>query len=136
MVKKQTTGNKLLAETVADMRSDSVHAIAPVEFEPSTAMTRWRLFQVRRLDGKRTRHLVGRADREGRVSSAIVAMHLQALRMTTESGRVYQLHGSPARDSDAEYVFGIWKRLAGATHPRDLTRAFMRLRQMRGGGQP
>lgn len=136
MVKKQTTNSEPLAAMLAEAVAASVHMIVPVDIEPSTDMTRWRLFQVRRLDGKRTRHLVGRADREGRVCSAIVAMDLQALRMTTESGRVYQLHGSPGRDSDAEYVFGTWKRFAEATHPRDLTRAFMRLRQMRGGGEP
>jgi hypothetical protein len=136
MVKKQTTNIELLAEMVAQMRCASVHAIASVDIEPSTAMTRWRLFQVRRSEGQRTRHLVGRADREGRVCSAIVAMDVQAMRMTTESGRVYQLHGAPGRDWDADYVFGIWKRLTGPTHPRDLTRALVRLRQMRGGVQP
>lgn len=132
MAKKRTTNNKLLAEMVVA----TVHGIAPVDMEPATAMTRWRLFQVRRPDEQRTRHLVGQADREGRVCSSIVAMDVQALRMTTESGRVYQLHGSSAYDSDAEYVFGVWKRLAGATYPRDLTGALMRLREMRGGGHP
>lgn len=82
-------------------------------------------------DGRRTRHLVGRADWEGRVCSEIVKFDTQDLRATTKSGRVYKLEGPPGRDLDAEYVFGIWLQGTGYTQEKDMTKALMRLRGLR-----
>jgi hypothetical protein len=132
----EKTNSELLAALLAEAVAASVHQLAPVAIEPRAVITHWRLVQVHSPDGRRTRHLVGRVDREGRVCSAIVELDAPGMRMTTESGRVYQLEGPPGRDWDGEYVFGRWKAAIGATHTRDLTRALMRLRQMHRGGLP
>jgi hypothetical protein len=112
-----------------------IHSIVPVDVQPVTVMIRWRLVQVRRADDRRTRHLVGRADEEGRVSSEIVKLDLQALAATTKSGRVYVLEGPPGRDGDAAYVFGRWLSRNGLPNPRDMTRALISLRGRRPGGR-
>lgn len=109
----------------------SFHLMGPVCDQPNTVMTHWRLVQVRCTDGRRTRHLVGRADWEGRVCSEIVKFDTQDLRATTKSGRVYKLEGPPGRDLYAEYVFGIWLQGTGYTQEKDMTKALMRLRGLR-----
>jgi hypothetical protein len=122
-------------ELLIKMTDGSIHAIEPVDTQPGTEMTDWRLFQVRLPNGSRTRHLVGRADDEGRVCSALVHLDLQALRMRTQSGRIYELAGPPGSDEDSDYVFGVWLRAVGAIHCKDLTRALMRLRTRRSAGR-
>ena len=122
-------------ELLIKMTDGSIHMIEPVDIQPGTVMTDWRLFQVRLPNGSRTRHLVGRADDEGRVCSSIVHLDLQELRMSTQSGRIYDLAGPPGSDGDSDYVFGIWLRAVGAIHCRDLTRSLMRLRTLRGTGR-
>lgn len=117
-------------ELLTKMTDGSIHMIEPVDTQPRTVMTSWRLFQVRLPNGSRTRHLVGRADHEGRVCSSLVHLDLQALRMRTQSGRIYELAGPPGSDGDSDYVFGLWLRAVGAIHCKDLTRALMRLRTM------
>lgn len=103
-----------------------IHLIAPVNVQPVTVMFRWRLFQVESNSG-RSRHLVGRADHEGRVSSAIMNFDLKNLRATTQSGRVYELAGLPGYDDDALYVFNRWILGLGITGAKDMTRAVIRL---------
>lgn len=117
-------------ELLIKMTDGSIHTIEPVDTQPRTVMTDWRLFQVHLPNGSRTRHLVGCADYEGRVCSSLVHLDLQALRMKTQSGRIYELAGPPGSDEDSDYVFGIWLRAVGAIHCRDLTRALMRLRTL------
>lgn len=78
--------------------SGGVHAVAPVSDEPKTVLTRWSLREVTHHDGKRTRHLVGWAEYEGRMCSAIVSFDLATLRVTTTSGRQYHLEGPPGYD--------------------------------------
>lgn len=112
--------------------SGGVHAISPVGVEPQTVLTRWSLRQVIGLDGKRTRHLVGWAVFEGRVSTAIVSFDLARLHVITESGRLYHLAGPPGYDSDAEYVFRRWLKISDSTRSKDLTRSLLRLRAKRG----
>lgn len=82
--------------------------------------------------GFRSRHLVGLADREGRVCSGIVQWDLRSLCATTVSGRVYQLMGPPGWNADADYVFEGWKAVNGCEHVKDMTRALLRLREKRG----
>ncbi len=82
--------------------------------------------------GFRSRHLVGLADREGRVCSGIVLWDLKNLCATTVSGRVYQLMGPPGWNADADYVFEGWKAVNGCEKVKDMTRALLRLRVMRG----
>ena len=116
--------------------SGGVHTVSPVTVEPQTVLTRWSLRQVIGPEGKRTRHLVGWADYEGRVCSPIVKFDLDRLRVTTESGRQYHLDGSPGHDPDAEYVFRRWLNFSGLTRQKDLTRSLLRLRGMRGFASP
>jgi hypothetical protein len=112
--------------------SGGIHAIDPVELQPATEMTRWSLYRVVGGDGKRTRHLVGRAEHEGRVCSAITRLDLQRLTARTQSGRVYELLGPPGRNSDGDYVFRRWLKLSGCSGVKNLTASLIRLRTMRG----
>ncbi len=108
-----------------------IHTIAPVYLQPHTVMTEWRLFQIIGPDGRRTRHLVGCANWEGRVSSPLVALDLQTLVARTQSGRIYQLEGQSGRDSDADYVFDRWMSAVGCKAVRDVTAPLVKLRHMR-----
>lgn len=109
----------------------SLHLIGPVFWQPFAVMTRWRLFQLRGPTGRRSRHLVGSADGEGRVCSALTNIDLVTLTAVSGSGRFYLLEGPPGHDPDAQYVWDAWTRFTGATHVRDITRALLRLRRMR-----
>lgn len=111
------------------MNAIGIHSIAP---EPESLMSSWRIFEVQR-GGRSSRHLVGRADWEGRVSTSIVKIDPMNMCVKTGSGRVYQLVGPSCHDDDAEYVWGRWMRLSGATNPRDITRVFLRLTRILGG---
>lgn len=117
---------------VAVYITGGVHAIPAVSAEPETVLTRWSLRQVIGLDGKRSRHLVGWAEFEGRVCSSIVSLDLAKLKVITESGRLYHLAGPPGYDADAEYVFKRWLTFSGPTRTKDLTRPLLRLRAKRG----
>lgn len=110
-----------------------IHQIVPVSVEPVTVMTQWKLVQITANDGRRFRHLVGRADYEGRVCSAIVSIDLAAMCMTTKSGRVYELEGPPGHDTDADWVFSHWLRRKSIPVFRDMTWALLRLRRRREG---
>jgi hypothetical protein len=78
----------------------------------------------------RTRHLIGRANGEGRVSSALVQLDVVAMMSTTRSGRRYQLTGPTGRDPDALYVFRQLCCLRRITGTLDLSRSLMRLRYL------
>ena len=104
-----------------------VHQIASVQSEPETNLSHWQLIKVRDSDGKFSRHLAGRADGEGRVSTDIVSIDVIQLRATTKSGRVYVL-GQTGRDGDAVWLFAKWLKANQFTSHADQTRALMRLR--------
>jgi len=84
-----------------------VHPIAPVTQEPVTIMTIWSVVKSHWADGRCSRHLVGQANCEGRVCSAIQRFDLQGMEAQTQSGRLYRLLGDPGRDRDALYVFDV-----------------------------
>ena len=109
-----------------------IHRVAPLSQEPVTVMSIWSLVQVSWASGERTRHLVGRANREGRVCSDIVAFDLDSMTATTRSGRQYRLQGEPGRNRDAWFVFEVWLGRQKPIHVVDMTEALMRLRQQRG----
>ena len=110
-----------------------IHSIASVAVEPTTVMTQWRLFQVRRVNGRRSRHLVGRANDEGRVSSALVHIDILSMSATSESGRIYTLRGLTGFEPDAEYVWSVWLLGTRSSCSKDVTRALIRLsRRLRG----
>lgn len=118
--------------TLKEILLGGVHPVAPVAQEPVTVMTVWTLVQIHWQDGSRSRHLVGRANQEGRVCSGIQRFDMQTMTARTSSGRLYCLHGSPGRDRDGFYVFGIWLDRLPSKWTRDVTRSLMRLRRMRG----
>lgn len=119
-------------QTLKEIILLGVHAIAPVSREPVTVMTVWTLVQIHWQDGTRSRHLVGRANSEGRVCSAIQRFDLQAMTAQTRSGRLYQLQGAPGKNRDGFYVFEVWLRGQQPNRVRDLSAALMRLRRRRG----
>ena len=85
---------------------------ASVEETPVVRLSRW---SVREVQPRATRHLLGHnlTEREGRVSSTITEYDAERHRVTTESGRVYELVGPPGQDSDAEGVWRSWLRCVG-----------------------
>ena len=114
----------------------TIHPIEPVFVQPFSVMTNWQIFQVRGPLGSRSRHLVGRASGEGRVCSALSRLDLATLTAVSRSGRFYRLEGPPGQDPDAAYVWSIWTQLNRATHMRDMTRALLQLRPLRGLHDP
>jgi len=86
-----------------------VWEIASVTEQPETTLTDWAIFEL----PNGNRHLSGWAveDREGRVSSHIQEFDINNLRAVTESGRVYQLCGSPGTNADADYTWNRWKQI-------------------------
>ena len=110
-----------------------IHVIASVSVQPIAVMTHWRLFQVLRSGGRRSRHLVGRANDEGRVSSALVHIDILSMSATSESGRIYTLRGLTGFEPDAEYVWSVWLLGTRSSCSKDVTRALIRLsRRLRG----
>ncbi len=116
-----------IAELVRLSRQMAFHRIAPVSVEPSTRLTQWQIALVRDDQGKRTRHMVGWAEYEGRVSSPITSFDPKTGVAFSLSGRRYQLSGPSGRDRDADYVWERWKRATGVKMVRYSTQAFERL---------
>lgn len=104
-----------------------IHSIQSVSMEPETSIRQWQMFVVRDTKGKRTRHLVGRADREGRVSSPIQALDFKARTAQSLSGRVYRLEGRSGCSRDGTYVFNRWLRGGARTIIREVTAVLERL---------
>lgn len=100
-----------------------VHALPDVGIEPEVSLIQWSVRECDRTDGSRTRHLVGydTCGREGRVSSTVVELNLDAKTAKTKSGRVYKLEGNPGQNSDAEYVWQTWLYLQKAKNDADVT---------------
>lgn len=105
---------------------NSIHRIEPVSQQPSTLMSHWNLRVIKRVDGHLSRHLVGRAQYEGRVSTQVVKIDALHLTVTTKSGRIYLLE-RPGFDADAEYIFTRWLVANGFVAVRDATSALLRL---------
>ncbi len=106
--------------------------IGSVAVEPSSELTAWRLFQVRHANGISARHLVGCSTAIGRLTTAVVAIDLEQMQATTKSGRVYQLVGLPGEDPDGMWIYSQWLTVGKRLQEKDLTKALMRLRRMRG----
>lgn len=127
--RKTSTKKPLTLTAFAALVSGGVHTIAPVHQEHRTSISNWQLVMVRGANGRRTRHLVGRAGGEGRVSSPIVAIDAKARTARSESGREYLLLGESGFDFDAGYVLHAWLRMTGTTIVRDSSDALDRLLQ-------
>jgi hypothetical protein len=105
----------------------SIYAVDPPGEYPENII-RWSVREV--LCGwseERTRHLVGYIPmlRNGRASSAIQAFDRDRMRITTRSGRIYQLEGQPGGNGDAEYVWRHWKTTNEATGEIDVTDQYL-----------
>ena len=87
----------------------TVWVASPVATVPVVRLGRWRVYEAADTGH---RHFAGcNLDRgTGRVSTAITAYEATTHRGCTQSGRVYELTGAPALDSDAdaEYVWQAW----------------------------
>ena len=99
----------------------------PIEQTPELSLARW---TIREVQPRNTRHLVGYnlTEQEGRVSSHITGYDAERHRVTTESGRVYELVGDPGYNDDAEYVWESWCRRLGtqAASWTDVTHDYVR----------
>ncbi len=100
-----------------------IHGIpAPEEDDFATEIVAWSIKEVLYGDNTEpTRHLVGYADREGRVSSAIQMFDSESRVIETRSGRQYKLHGKPGDHPDARYVWLRWKNFNKAQDEKDVT---------------
>ncbi|MGY3581980.1 hypothetical protein ACVIGB_001097 [Bradyrhizobium sp. USDA 4341] len=97
----------------------SVHLVPPVNVEPETVLTRYRVFEL----PAGTRHFCGYVDSafEGRVSSGILSWDPDTMIGITRSGRRYRLEGDPGMHPDALYVWGRWKDLNSVSDYKDVT---------------
>lgn len=93
---------------------------------PTIYLSPWRIIKILDSDGTVARHLVGRDQREGRVSSGVESINIVDLTATTSTGRTYTL-GEPGFDSDAEWVLGRWLRINNCKVIKDQTYAVLRL---------
>lgn len=84
-----------------------IWGVPSVSQQPSLKLVRWSVRQTERG----SRYLVGYniSDQEGRVSTAIQDFDVRTARVTTRSGRTYELVGPPGHDPDAEWV---WQSVA------------------------
>lgn len=99
--------------------------------EPSVSLVRWRLTRVRHADGSVHRHVMGNGNGEGRISTRLHTIDLDAMSVTTRTGRIYRLLGSTGDDYDAAYLYARWLGTCGRTEIGDLSRALLRLRRIR-----
>ncbi len=104
----------------------AVWQIDSIEDRPDVTLRDWAVFEVP-LHGPGqpwTRHLAGWSceDQQGQVCSAVQQFSPQTGSCVTESGRVYRLLGQPGLNADAQYVWNRWKRIAGLSEQREVTK--------------
>ena len=108
MSKDDDAFNLLLAK----LAPDSLWPSASVAEVPTVQLVNWTIKQ----DTAGLRYFVGtEVGAVGRVSTAIVEFDAERRRGRTQSGRVYELLGSPGRSRDGEYVWSIYKVANGIT---------------------
>ncbi|WP_333875759.1 hypothetical protein [Methylobacter sp.] len=101
----------------------TIYAVDPPDEYPENII-RWSVREVLCCGSEeRTRHLVGYIPllRSGRASTSIQAFDRERMRISTSSGRVYQLEGQPGITSDAEYVWKYWKSANEANDEIDVS---------------
>lgn len=89
----------------------SVWQTSSVEVTPEIVLTRWSIYEVMPWGSF---HFVGvniTEGGEGRVSSAIRSFDIETKLGVTDSGRIYELRGSPGANMDALYVWSVWKKI-------------------------
>lgn len=97
-----------IGELMQNQIKNSLWRTPPPSEQPNLSLARWSVMETQTGD----HHLVGYNldDREGRVSTAIVAFDPGSLKATTRSGRIYQLVGGSGYDSDGAWVWDNWSR--------------------------
>jgi hypothetical protein len=94
--------------------------LPPSESDETVRLESW---SIRQFEGG-ARHFVGFSleTHDGRVSTAITEMNIEARTARTASGRTYQLVGASGYNSDAEYVFNRVREIIGQGQPwKDVT---------------
>jgi len=91
----------------------------PVPEERVLQLTAWQVFETE----QGVRHLVGYSPPEGigRVTSAIAAFDRRTMSVTTRSGRVYELIGTPGVNAEADRTWRDWTRVHGVVELSDVT---------------
>ena len=109
-----------------------IWVIGSIQDTPEVWLDDWKCFelQMANRDG-RSRHLAGNAglgrDRHGQVSSAIQAIDPGTRKLTTRSGRVYELGTRNGLIGDGEYTWHQWIRVHQASAIVDVTAEIKRL---------
>lgn len=107
-------------ETVKQFIEGGIYGAEILEHVPSIVLTNWQVYEVKSLN---SRHFVGfnLNSLDGRVSSKIVQYDKKSGLGTTNSGRLYQLVGSPGHNADSEYVWNRWKFANGVFDDNDVS---------------
>lgn len=97
--------------------------VAWVDDRPHVVLRSWKVFELNRPGVARARYFAGynETDGEGRASAHIVRFDPARGRGITNSGRVYELRGTPGFNLDGEYVWNRWKKINAAAGVVDVT---------------
>ncbi len=89
----------------------------------SPALRRWRVMEVVSKSGARSRHIWGHdvANDAGRASSGIKEFDMEAMTVTTHSGRIYNLIGAPGKARSGEKAWQSWCRVNEVVSAVDVT---------------
>jgi hypothetical protein len=84
---------------------------------------RWRIVEVEKQDGARSRHIWGHdvTNDRGRASTAITEFDRETMTATTRKGSNYKLVGAPGNSLVLETVWRTWCRLHGVVSEVDVT---------------
>lgn len=107
------------------MAAEHPWRVGPVTGAVDRTLDAWSVYEVSQAgpDGPWTAHVSGfsREGCKGRASTSIIRFDLEARRVLTTSGRVYELAGRPGVNGDAFAVWGSWKHRNGVRAERDVT---------------
>lgn len=125
--RKKSTIDRAVIEAVLGI--PQVWSSPPVAGEPMRRLEAWTVYRATPHGGPSDRfglHFVGRdlSRWSGCVSSKIVSFDPEALRGTTQSGRIYQLYGTPGHCQNGDYVLEWWTRFNDLT-VEDVTIEFL-----------
>lgn len=107
-----------------------IHPVASIDVQPDISIAAWSVFEGESSTwpeaGTKTRHFVGYnlTDREGRVSTPIVAYDPKTKIGKTLSGRTYHLKGNPGGDVDALYVWGRFTEINKISNVKNVSEEY------------
>lgn len=90
-----------------------------IQTQPTLTIQHWAVVEL----PDKNRHFIGYClqNQEGRVSSEIESLNFETMVAVTSSGRVYTLAGPPGLNSDAIYVWDVWRKGYGIAEYTDLS---------------